>query len=137
MSDKTNTTAALTFLKEMDERQNSSTASDHDIINDTDTDNKKKIVYRKSSALKLYMAAVESQESPDVELARPHHRGNKLIMPEYVVGVGCRKSSRPLRGGKGSHQRPAEPTNKVKLTLDHIVDDGLQDEEMDSNAFEA
>lgn len=131
MSDKTNTAAALNFLKEMDERHFSNTDTNmNKPMNGKKTENK--IMYRKSSALKLYMTSVESNEVPDVEVSRPHSRGYKLIMPEYVVGAGNRRRQKSSNNRK-TYETAEEPAIRANLILDHILDDGLDDRDNDQN----
>lgn len=132
MSDKTNTAAALNFLKEMDERHSSTIDSNmNNKCNEAKPENK--ILFRKSSALKLYMDSVHSNEIPDVEVCRSHNRGGKVIMPEYVVGSGKSRRQRSSTNRKNSHEKEEKPIERANLTLAHILEDGFEDEESDQN----
>ncbi|KAF4519808.1 hypothetical protein B566_EDAN006822 [Ephemera danica] len=115
MSDKTNTSTALSFLNELQKRKELSKRSSEKMEEDSKNVTSQ-VVFKKPTKLKC-----PQEENPESST----FRGSKRIMPEYVVGQG-----------KGTNKRNSQTQNKKdksaksELALDHLLE---FDEELDSD----
>lgn len=127
ISDKSNTSAAFAFLKEIEDRKSST-----DELDDEDDHTQgDKIVFNvrkrahggaqfnKSAHLK----AIVHDESTDPAIDLPKMKGSKVVMPEYVIG---QKRDRKKVTGKSSAEG-AEKRSSDKLKLNHLFEE--EDEE--------
>lgn len=126
ISDKTNTSAAFAFLKEIEDRKSSANELDCDDDNQDDkiVFNARKRVhtgakFNKSIHLK---SIVNADESTDPALDLPKMKGSKVVMPEYVIGQ--RKERK-----KSTAKSSADDAGKKQevLKLNHLFEE--EDEE--------
>ncbi|CAK1544999.1 unnamed protein product [Leptosia nina] len=110
MSDSTNAATALAFIQEMEERNNT-----YSIVTDETGAVFKKPTFQMSKTIK----------PQEVEEKNIVFKNNKIIMPEYVVGV-----KKPIRSPKPIKTKiqKGENTKKVELKLNHLYDDDIADE---------
>ncbi|KAL3275548.1 hypothetical protein HHI36_020307 [Cryptolaemus montrouzieri] len=99
ISEKGNTKAALSFLKELNQRNDKTTNNLDEIP--------KKIIFQK------HVVSSTTKELKDED--KPSFKSSKLVMPEYVVGQKIKKNRK-------------NPSTKVKtsrkeLKLDHLLED--------------
>lgn len=104
ISDKGNTKAALSFLKELEERKN----VDMDCDQEKTEEAPKKIIFKKHTST---MVCPKQEENPDT--SKPSFRSSKVVMPEYVVGLKMKKEkkNKSIKAGKGR-----------ELKLDHLFE---------------
>lgn len=100
MSERSNTTAALSFLKEIERRKDKGDVKKADI--------EKKIVFQKS-------VIVQNKLDDAQEAEKMRFRSSKVIMPEYIVGQKI-KNEKKKRSTKSKG-----PTRLLKL--DHLMDE--------------
>lgn len=115
-SDRMNTTAAFNFLRQIEEQKQKQ--------NDEDAKNAEspKIVFKKSVKLRPN----EARDEIDPQIDAKKVQGNKIVMPEYVVGEK-RKSQRTTRDPKQTRSRPESTKTSKQLQLSHLNED--EDEE--------
>lgn len=110
MSDATNMVTAQTFIREMEEQEAS-------MVNGNQIDDDfvfKKPTFYMSSALKKVSKKPKEEE-------KVIFKNNKIIMPEYVVGVSKKKEKKE-KPAKDS-QNHADNVKKVELKLQHLFED--------------
>ncbi|OWR43134.1 hypothetical protein KGM_213586 [Danaus plexippus plexippus] len=110
MSDKTNTETALAFIREMEDREEN---KNMEVTDDTGAVFKKP-VFNISKTIKL-----NSEEKQ-----QPVFKSNKIIMPEYIVGVSGKK---PNKKPVIKNQTNTEE-KKVELKLNHLYNDNDDDD---------
>ncbi|XP_044754228.1 protein TSSC4 [Coccinella septempunctata] len=103
ISDKANTKAALSFLKDLETRNKA-------VEKDSDEAKDQKIIFRRPTS-----TSVSKQETED----KPSFKSSKIIMPEYVVGQKIKKD----RKTKSMKSNKADKN----LKLDHLYQED-QDE---------
>ncbi|XP_068618564.1 uncharacterized protein [Battus philenor] len=106
MSDATNTATALALIREMEERDVEKQNVDEEMKDDVF----KKPVFKISKSLKM---------KPKQEEEKPVFKGNKIVMPEYVVGVSHKKEKKNtvIRKSKDSLNE-----TKTVLKLNHLFE---------------
>lgn len=104
-----NTTAAFNFLRQIEEQKQKQ--------NDEDEAGSSKIVFKKSVKLKPRQEPDELDPQLDLKKAQ----GNKIVMPEYVVGEK-RQSRRPTRSDLPK-SRPESTKTSRQLQLSHLNED--------------
>lgn len=104
-----NTTAAFNFLRQIEERKQQQ--SDEDAKGS----GSQKIVFKKS--VKLRPRQERDEIDPQIDAKKVH--GNKIVMPEYVVGEK-RKTQRTNRDQQKT--RP-ESTKTSSVNLAHLTED--------------
>jgi hypothetical protein len=123
MSDERNTTAAVSFLKEMEERKR------HEEMQVDDSTpnqiifkqpvNKSKIVSQHGTSLSMSSGMTGGENATD-EGAKSCFRSSKLIMPEYIVGMTKKKD-------KKKHEKlnhfPRNESIASKIKLQHLTDE--------------
>ncbi|XP_001353709.2 uncharacterized protein [Drosophila pseudoobscura] len=118
ISDQSNSSAALSFLRQMD-AQRQTEAGD-----DAEMDAGGKIEFKKKSKLNRNLKKLEAEEVADVELDKPRLRGSKLVMPEYIIG-----QKKPQKQTKS---KPSD--NKIraagKLQLSHLAEEDGDDDDV-------
>lgn len=107
-SDRTNTSAAFSFLKELEDRKNNESEMDYE---EESGCNSQKIVFKKS--VKLRPREVEE----DPQLNAKKIQSTKIVMPEYVVGE---KRQKPKKDRKPKQSLPASSSNSLRLRLSHL-----------------
>lgn len=110
-SDRTNTSAAFNFLKELEDRRQT-----EDQIDDEDCGSSQKIVFKKSIKLK------PKDDEADPLLNVKKVQGLKIIMPEYVVGEKKQKPRKDLK------PKDRQSSSKEAILLSHLNEDD-EDEE--------
>lgn len=123
ISDRTNTSAALAFLKEIEKRKDS-----QDDPNDDEMD--AHITFKRSAASKApkfqrsiaLRGAMESSQTEDDADTRPILKGSKLQMPEYVIG---QKSSKNKKRRGTSSKAPTTDVSECRntLKLQHLMEE--------------
>jgi len=111
-SDRMNTSAAFSFLKEIEDRRQDESHMDED---DADGSSQK-IVFKKSIKLK------PKSDEIDPQLNAKKIQGLKIIMPEYVVGE---RKQKPKKDRKPKDQS----TSKGNLRLSHLNNEDDDDDE--------
>ncbi|XP_059470029.1 U5 small nuclear ribonucleoprotein TSSC4 isoform X2 [Neocloeon triangulifer] len=118
MSDRTNTSTALSFLNELRKRREQKEEDE------METDEPTQQVQFKRPARKQGAAKEAREASPEGKPEGPIFRGSKRVMPEYIVGQRSGQSSR-----RGDRKSQADGKSK-KLKLDHLM---MEDEDGDSD----
>jgi Tumour suppressing sub-chromosomal transferable candidate 4 len=117
MSDRTNTSTALSFLNELKKRK--------DNEDDMDVDGKRQTLQFKRPVRKRNEVEVFRPSAERIDPQEPQFRGSKRVMPEYVVGQ---------KNGKGVKRPDAKVKNDAKITkemkLSHL---NLDCEEVDED----
>ena len=119
MSDRSNTAAALSFLKEIEERKGSI-----DMIVDISPSeitfkqpkNKSKLLIHHDSSVNIVTENTDIVE----EVKKPSFRSSKLVMPEYVIGVTKKKEKKKAQ--KTEHLLKNESVTS-SITLHHLVEE--------------
>ncbi|XP_035444981.2 uncharacterized protein LOC118272522 isoform X2 [Spodoptera frugiperda] len=112
MSDSTNTATALALIRELEEKE---AATQKPMETDTDDGVFKKPTFCISSSMKK-SPKPEQQE-------KPVFKSNKVVMPEYVVGVTKKKEKKVNLLKKEKSNNAASSGTKVELKLDHLFED--------------
>lgn len=112
MSDKSNTQTALAFIREMEEREINK--DDDEAIDETGAIFKKPM-FKISKIIK----------DDNKEEQQPVFKSNKVIMPEYVVGVSGKKGKSKRNIIK--QDKNTEDVKKAELKLNHLYE--IEDEE--------
>lgn len=106
-SDRMNTSAAFSFLKELEDRSQTETE-----MNCEESGSSQKIVFKKSIRLK------PREDEIDPQLNVKKIQSTKVVMPEYVVGE---KKQKPK---KDSKPKDRQATSKgINLRLSHLDED--------------
>jgi hypothetical protein len=125
MSDRSNTAAALSFLKELQERKRQQEMEGDDRgpeqITFKQPKNKTKLLTQHDASLCLTsgMTSAESTTGKDT-ITQPSFRSSKLIMPEYVVGMTKKKDKK--KNDKHAHLPQNENITSV-IKLQHLAED--------------
>ncbi|KAI5637106.1 hypothetical protein NE865_10156 [Phthorimaea operculella] len=115
MSDATNTATALAFIREMEKREeNAKMEPEFD-----DTGVFKKPTFQASKTIK---------KEEDHQEEKPVFKSNKIIMPEYVVGMSKKKDKKPKSLVKDRSSTSANNEKKAELKLNHLFDDCDEEE---------
>lgn len=112
MSDSTNTATALALIRVMEERDVAQSVMEAEV--DLDDGVFKKPTFQMSSVLRKTPAPVPEEQ--------PIFKNNKVIMPEYVVGVTKKKEKKVTINKDKSHKSDRSGT-KVELKLDHLFEE--------------
>ncbi|XP_045766607.1 protein TSSC4 [Maniola jurtina] len=111
MSDKTNTETALAFMREMEERE----SKDNEVVDETGA------VFKKPT----FNISKTIKKLPE-EQKQPLFKCNKIIMPEYVVGMSKKKVNKlPIRTKK---EKDDEENKKAELKLNHLYENDDEDD---------
>ncbi|CAH0398821.1 unnamed protein product [Chilo suppressalis] len=116
MSDSTNTATALALIRKMEEKETTDTNMETNSSQDDFVF--KKPTFRVSSAVKR----TTKPENVNLTLTK----NNKIIMPEYVVGVTKKKEKKNKLPNHKSQANPDEKAKKADLKLDHLFEDGSE-----------
>ncbi|CAH0694051.1 unnamed protein product [Spodoptera exigua] len=111
MSDSTNTATALALIRDLEEKE---AAAQKSMETDTDDGVFKKPTFCISSSMK---------KTPKPEEEKPVFKSNKVVMPEYVVGVTKKKEKKVNLVKKEKSNSAASSCTKVELKLDHLFED--------------
>lgn len=128
-SDRSNTAAAFSFLREIESQKRDQ--QQHEDDGDGPTEFKAKVHFNRS--VKLQARLEEVDKPPPTEEDKPKVKGCKVVMPEYVVGQKPKKSRSGKVGGGaaaaggGSSKRD----RSSELKLDHLMEE--EDDEEDDN----
>ncbi|KAG8237855.1 hypothetical protein J437_LFUL002464 [Ladona fulva] len=118
MSEQSNRAAALSFLREVDERKRRETEEEDEM----DKADKKPIVFRNP---KGKMAVPEKKDCKvsevDDEETKPHFVSTKLVMPEYVVGE--KRSKKRTRHDAKASKDGSSKCLSSSIKLDHLNDE--------------
>jgi hypothetical protein len=116
MSDQSNTAAALSFLKELQERKSQEKMEVDDSaprqITFRQPQNKTKLPSQHDKSVCIISGTTSGRSTADE--AKPSFRSSKLIMPEYVIGVTKKKDKRKHEKLDHIHQNE-NITSKIKL----------------------
>ncbi|XP_050075495.1 uncharacterized protein LOC126562934 [Anopheles maculipalpis] len=122
-SDRSNMTAAFSFLKQMEEQRESAENSSGDAnpLNSTDQPCRSIVRFNRSVRLRSQLdEADEPVETPAED--RPQFNGRRVLMPEYVVGQKV-----PKRAKRATNPRKAAGTSTngkgTELQLDHLMEE--------------
>lgn len=126
-SDRTNTSAAFAFLKEIEKRK--------DLMDELDDDEMDgKITFKRKGTNKAprfqrstpLRNAVESQPDDDDDIdAKPILKGSKVVMPEYVIGQ--KSKDRKRKATSSTTREKSECRNTLKLQ--HLIEEEAEDAE--------
>ncbi|XP_028167810.1 U5 small nuclear ribonucleoprotein TSSC4 [Ostrinia nubilalis] len=111
MSDATNMVTAQTFIRELEEQEASK-------INGKQVEDD--FVFKKPT---FYMSSVIKKvlKKPKEEDEKVVFKSNKVVMPEYVVGVSQKKEKK--QKATKTPQDHADNVRKVELKLQHLFED--------------
>lgn len=110
MSDRTNTSTALSFLNELKKRKD---GDDYDDEDEMDVDEKQQSLQFKRPVKKLNDVEVFHPSAERSDSQGPTFRGSKRVMPEYVVG---QKSGKSVKKGDVKVKNDAKNTREMKLS---------------------
>jgi hypothetical protein len=123
MSDRSNTTAALSFLKEMQERKSQEKMEVDDSSSSQITfrqpKHKIKLLSQYDTSIGI-ISGMTSGDSRASEIEKPSFRSSKLIMPEYVVGMTKKKDKR--KHEKLDHL-PQNENVSSEIKLQHLIEE--------------
>ncbi|CAH2091017.1 unnamed protein product [Euphydryas editha] len=116
MSDQTNIQTALTFIREMEEKANNNIAENNEMIIDETGAVFKKPTFNVSKTIK--------QTQP--EKPQPVIKSNKIIMPEYVIGISGKRQN---ANKNNKEVKSNKETKQVQLKLNHLYENEDDDDE--------
>uniref|UniRef100_A0A182JZI8 U5 small nuclear ribonucleoprotein TSSC4 n=1 Tax=Anopheles christyi TaxID=43041 RepID=A0A182JZI8_9DIPT len=128
-SDRSNTAAAFSFLKQMeDQRETTQT----DGSNEANPREFCKSVVRFNRSVHLRNQLEQADEPVETPVEdRPQFNGRRVLMPEYVVG-----QKDPKRAKRTPNQRKTVGANKAGtgtgLLLDHLIEENEEDNDDDA-----
>lgn len=129
ISDRTNTSAAFDFLKEIEARKDSSDDDDDDIpyrdqegTSDPNSRKRHMILVKRTPSIKA-RTIEDSDEEADNKVVL---KGSKVVMPEYVVGQKIKKNKNKLRTNTS-----AVKIKSKEMKLNHLFDDEENDDNLD------
>lgn len=113
MSERSNTAAAMSFLKELEERRQS-----HVDMDVEETSSSKRIVFNKKALIKDAETEEAGAERSDEN--KVVFRSSKVVMPEYVIGQKIKKNKR--------NKEKKNCNVSKQLKLDHLseIDDEVE-----------
>lgn len=125
-SDRTNTSAAFAFLKEIEKRKDLMDGPDEDEMDGKITFKRKGTDkaprFQRSTPLRN---AVESQPDDDDIDAKPILKGSKVVMPEYVIGQKSKDRKRKRTSSSTTQKSECRNT----LRLEHLIEEEAEDAE--------
>ncbi|PSN57653.1 hypothetical protein C0J52_05420 [Blattella germanica] len=122
MSDRSNTAAALSFLREMEERKGVEKMEDDNIeskVSFRQPKFKSKLLTHHDSTVSIVSDKIGSRDST-VQDEKPSFRSTKVVMPEYVVGMTKKKQKKTSE--KTIHL-PKNDSITAQITLGHLMDE--------------
>jgi len=120
MSDRTNTSTALSFLNELRKRKERDSDQEMDLDRTQQTVQFKKPVQRRNK-VETFQPSAERNEPRGTLF-----RGSKRVMPEYVVGQKSGQGAKKVRDVKDKNE--AKKSDQMRLT--HLMDaEGDEDSE--------
>lgn len=129
ISDRTNTSAAFDFLKEIEARKDSSDDDDDDIpyldqegTSDLNSRKRHMILVKRTSSIKA-RTIDDSDEETDNKVVL---KGSKVVMPEYVIGQKVKKNKNKVRTNTS-----AVKIKSKEMKLNHLFDDEDNDDSLD------
>lgn len=129
ISDRTNTSAAFDFLKEIEDRKDSSDDDDDDIpyldqegTSDLNSRKRHMILVKRTSSIKA-RTIDDSDEETDNKVVL---KGSKVVMPEYVIGQKVKKNKNKVRTNT-----LAVKIKSKEMKLNHLFDDEDNDDGLD------
>ncbi len=127
ISDKSNTSAAFAFLKEIEDRKSSTNehqCDDEDDQEDKIVFNVRKRVHTGAKFNKsVHLKSIVNDESIDPAIDLPKMKGSKVVMPEYVIGQKKeKKKSMSKASADGGEKKSSE-----MLKLNHLFEDDEDD----------
>ncbi|XP_053674605.1 protein TSSC4 [Anopheles nili] len=129
MSDRTNTAAAFSFLKQMEEQRETSESGNtpNDGSNPRKSEFCKSLV-RFNRSVRLRGQLQEADEPTDTPAEdKPQYNGRRVLMPEYVVGQKDTKKAK-----RTNQRKPVSETKKnSELHLDHLMEENENKDEED------
>lgn len=128
ISERTNTSAAFAFLKEIEKRKDM--MDDDDDMNGPLTFKRKSTnkapKFQRSIPLRNTIELSSIPQKDDVD-AKPIMKGSKVLMPEYVIGQKCKsdKKRKTTSSTKVVGKSVAECKNTLKLQhlMEEVEDD--------------
>ncbi|EDS31684.1 conserved hypothetical protein [Culex quinquefasciatus] len=127
-SDRSNTAAAFSFLREIESQKRDQQQTDQDEEGPAEF---KAAKVRFNRSVKLQARLEEVDKPPPTEEDKPKVKGCKVVMPEYVVGQKPKKS-RPVKvGGGAAGGGSSKRDRSSELKLDHLMEE--EDDEEDDN----
>ncbi|XP_058832958.1 U5 small nuclear ribonucleoprotein TSSC4 [Topomyia yanbarensis] len=116
ISDRSNTAAALSFLRDMESQKQDDALMAEETVGEGSTSFRGKVRFNRSLKLK---SQLEEEEDPSTtEENRPKVKGTKVLMPEYVVGLKMKKAKTAKLGSASSKR-----DHSKELKLDHLLDE--------------
>ncbi|XP_050096210.1 uncharacterized protein LOC126578058 [Anopheles aquasalis] len=137
-SERTNTAAAFSFLRQIEEQRETSLALQNALeagdVQDSQEDTQPpkhgfcKSVVRFNRSVRLRGQLEEADEPPEPATEdRPQMNGRRVLMPEYVVGQKVPKRSKRILGGSSTATSKANPSTQMQL--DHLMEENEEDDE--------
>ncbi|XP_041987951.1 protein TSSC4 [Aricia agestis] len=115
MSDRTNTATALALMKQLEEKESQDTIAE---VTDETGAVFKKPTFKISKTIKQPTEVIESPAEENSVV----FKSNKIVMPEYVVGVTKKKDKPKVK------KTPKDESAKSTLVLNHLYDDNDEDD---------
>ncbi|XP_039448061.1 uncharacterized protein LOC120427270 [Culex pipiens pallens] len=131
-SDRSNTAAAFSFLREI-ESQKRDQQQHEDDDGDGPTEFKSKVRFNRS--VKLQARLEEVDKPPPTEEDKPKVKGCKVVMPEYVIGQKPKKV-RQGKIGAAAGGCSSKRDRSSELKLDHLMEEEEDDEEDDNDGMD-
>ncbi|EAT41642.1 AAEL006755-PA [Aedes aegypti] len=116
ISDRSNTAAAFSFLREMENKKQDQPSLEATGSESATHGFRGKVKFNRSIKLKSQLE--EEQETPPTEEEKPKVKSTKVVMPEYVIGQKVKKP-KPVKLGMASSKRD----RSKELKLDHLMDE--------------
>lgn len=108
MTEQSNTTAALSFLRELEDRK-AQNETDNEKVNL----DKSKFTFKKRKEQQHVKSTVIDSEQNEEKLV---FKGSKIVMPEYVIGQKNKAPKKEKKSKEGS-------TNKSEIKLNHLLEE--------------
>ncbi|XP_058461619.1 U5 small nuclear ribonucleoprotein TSSC4 [Malaya genurostris] len=116
ISDRTNTAAAFSFLREMETQKQEDEKMAEEVSSGGSTSFRGKVRFNRSLKLKSHLE--EEDEPSQSKDDTPKVKGSKVLMPEYVVGQKIKKT-KSVRLGTATSKRD----RSKELKLDHLLEE--------------
>lgn len=128
ISERSNTSAAFTFLREIEDRKcqedegcGSNSESSKIVFNR----NRENFKFKHSKHIKKQLEKIEDDDVAD-SVCKPAFKQSKLVMPEYDFGASKKQKKTQL-----NRTQTSEVKAKNTLQLDHLLADEEEEEEYD------
>uniref|UniRef100_A0A1Q3FGW0 U5 small nuclear ribonucleoprotein TSSC4 n=1 Tax=Culex tarsalis TaxID=7177 RepID=A0A1Q3FGW0_CULTA len=135
-SDRSNTAAAFSFLREMESKKQQEGGEQTDDDGGGGRSTELKVRFNRSVKLQARLEEVD-RPPPSTEEDKPKVKGCKVVMPEYVIGQKPKKvrAGKKVVGGAGGGGA-VKRDRSSELKLDHLMEEEEDDEEDDNDGID-